>query len=160
MLLHYRTGIFGTGEKANLVNIFNHVSHIFSQFRSYRSGDFISGSNINSRENLLVFIPTQHITGHVQQVKLMHLIRNPYFVMRSVNTLQRCKVYLPDSSSQQPLLNDFWCLITKLSQLLDGFLPFPQVTKLVVNTLEFIHFGKTRSNTQERSHMLFGISFS
>ena len=35
----------------------------------------------------LYLFPYNVITGHIQQVELMHLIRNDYFVLKSVNTL-------------------------------------------------------------------------
>ena len=67
--------------------------------------------------------------------------------------LWRWRVYLPESLFCQPLLNDCWVFFTKLSQLLESFLPIPQVTRLVVNTLELIQFGNILDNIQERSCM-------
>ena len=61
-------------------------------------------------------------------------------------------MYFPKNLPRQPLLNDFWLFLTKLSQFLDGFLPFSQVTWLIVNTLELIHFGNIPDNTKERVH--------
>ena len=51
--------------------------------------NFVSGNDMDAGENVLVFIPEKHITGHVQQVELMHLIGNDHFIMRSVNMLWR-----------------------------------------------------------------------
>ena len=61
-------------------------------------------------------------------------------------------MYLPDSLSSQLLFNNCGFFLTKLSQLLDGFLPFAKVAQLVVNTLELIHFCNILDNTQERVH--------
>ena len=48
----------GIGEKANIVkNVGNHLGYVFCLFCSHRSGDFISGSNVDCGETVLVFIP-------------------------------------------------------------------------------------------------------
>ena len=73
----------------------------------------------------------------------MHLIGKCYFVMKpvcqhaleAVNVLTKRLV-----STAIAILNDFQLLLAKLSQILDGFLPFPQVTRLVEFALELIHF--------------------
>ena len=49
-------GYLGIGEKTNFVNVSNHVSYIFHLFPSHRSGDFVSGRDIDSGENVLVLI--------------------------------------------------------------------------------------------------------
>ena len=41
---------FGINERTNLVNVGNHFSHIFSLFCSRGSSDFVSGSDIDSRQ--------------------------------------------------------------------------------------------------------------
>ena len=71
----------------NLVNVDNHVGYVFSLFCSQRSGDFVSGSEVNSGENVPILTPIQRITGHIQQVELMHLIGNSYFIVRFVDVL-------------------------------------------------------------------------
>ena len=48
---------FGIDERTDLVNVGNHFGYVFALFRSHRSGDFVSGSNVNSRKNVLVLIP-------------------------------------------------------------------------------------------------------
>ena len=50
---------FGIGERTNLVNVSNHFGYIFCLFHSQRSNDFVSGSDIDSRVNVLVLIPVQ-----------------------------------------------------------------------------------------------------
>ena len=60
-------------------------------------------------------------------------------------------MYLPKGLSRQSLLNNIWLFLTMPSQLLDGFLAFPQVTRLVANALELNHFGSKQNNTQEES---------
>ena len=67
-------------------------------------------------------------------------------------------MYLPDSLSRQPFLDDCWFFLTKLSQFSNGFLTFPKMIRLVVK-LELIHFGKTLVNKQERSCRSLGIFF-
>ena len=47
----------GIDERANLVNVGSHVSYVFCLFHFHRPGDFLSGSNVDSGENLLVLIP-------------------------------------------------------------------------------------------------------
>ena len=131
------------GERSNLIDIDNHICYVLHLFCSDGSGDFVSGSDVNSRENVLVLITVQGITGHVQ-VKLMHLIRN-----------RHSKRLLSTS-----IANNVWLFLTKCSQLLDGFLPFPLVAQLVVNTLELIHFGSMQNNTKEGECTSLGISFS
>ena len=49
-------------------------------------------------------------------------------------------MYLSKGLFQQPLLDDLRLLLVKLSQLLDTFLSFPQVTRLIVDALELLHF--------------------
>ena len=46
-----------TGEKTHLINVGYHISYVFHLFCSQGSGDFVSGSNINSGEDVLVLIP-------------------------------------------------------------------------------------------------------
>ena len=77
----------GIVESTNLVNVSDHISYVFYLFCFKRSGDFVSGSDTDSRENVLLLIPIQHTTGHVHQVKLMQIIRNHHIIMRSINTL-------------------------------------------------------------------------
>ena len=48
-------------------------------------------------------------------------------------------MYLPDSLQRQAL-----------SQLLDGFLTFPKMIRLVADILELIQFGDTLDNKQQR----------
>ena len=79
--------LFRIGERTNLVNVGNHFSYVFHLLHSQRSGNFVSGSDIDSRENVLVLIPIQHIAGQVQQIELMHFIGNHHFVMMSVDML-------------------------------------------------------------------------
>ena len=143
---------------ANFVNVSNHFSYVFHLFHSHGSGNFEFASDINSRDNVLVLIPIEHITGHVQQI--MHLIRNCHFIMRSVDMLRQWQMYLPKGLFRQPLLNNFWLFLTKLLQLLDGFLAFLWVTRLVVNALELIHFGSKHNNTKKRECRSLDISFS
>ena len=59
-------------------------------------------------------------------------------------------MYLPDSLPRQPFLGDCWFFLAKLSQLLNGFLTFPEMNRFIVNILELIHFGNTLDNTQGR----------
>ena len=78
------------GKRTNIVNVGNHFSYVFLLFCSQRSSDFVSGSNVDSGGNVFVLIPISHIAGHVQQIELMHLIGNCYFLgMRSVDMLWR-----------------------------------------------------------------------
>ena len=77
------------GERTNLVNVGNHISYLFHMFRSQRSSDFVSESDINFGENVFVLIPVQHIAGHVQQVELMYLTGNCHVIMRYVEMLWR-----------------------------------------------------------------------
>ena len=58
-------------------------------------------------------------------------------------------MYLLDSLSRQPFLDNFWLFLTKFSQLLDGFLAFPKMIRLIVYTLElrrlsFLRFSFSR----------------
>ena len=50
------------GESANFVNVGNHISYICSLFRSHGSGDFVSGSDVNSGQNVLVLIHIYNIS--------------------------------------------------------------------------------------------------
>ena len=59
-------------------------------------------------------------------------------------------MHLPDSLPRQPFLDDCWFFFAKLSQLLDSFLAFPKVIRLVVDILELIHFGNTLDYKWER----------
>ena len=43
-------------ERIYLVNVGDHVCYVFCLFHSQRSGDFVSGSNINSEENVFMLI--------------------------------------------------------------------------------------------------------
>ena len=51
----------GIGERTNLVNVSDHVGYVFLIFHSQRFSNFVSGSDINTRENVLVLIPIQRI---------------------------------------------------------------------------------------------------
>ena len=66
-------------------------------------------------------------------------------------------MYLPDRSSRQPLLDDSWFFLTKLSQFSSGFLAFPKMIRQVVDILELIHFGNTLDNKQERVSKSLGV---
>ena len=59
-------------------------------------------------------------------------------------------MYLPDSLPKQLFLDDCRLFLAKLSQLLDGFLAFSKMIRLIVNILELIHFGNTLDNKQEK----------
>ena len=59
-------------------------------------------------------------------------------------------MYLPDSLSRQPFLDDFWLFLAKFSQFSDSFLAFPKMIRLIVDILELIHFGNTIDNKQDR----------
>ena len=43
-------------ERTNLVNFDNHFGYVFHLFHSQRSGNFVFGSNVDFRENVLVLI--------------------------------------------------------------------------------------------------------
>ena len=47
----------GINKRSNLVNVSDHGGYVCSLFCSQRSGYFISGSSIDSREDTLVLIP-------------------------------------------------------------------------------------------------------
>ena len=47
----------GIGERTDLVNVDDHVGNIFCLFHSHGSGNFVSGSDIDSGENVLIFTP-------------------------------------------------------------------------------------------------------
>ena len=68
--------------RPNLVIVSNHFSHIFSLFCSGLATLYLEATSIPDRIYLYLYV-----TGHVQQIKLMHLIGNHYFIMRSVNTV-------------------------------------------------------------------------
>ena len=59
-------------------------------------------------------------------------------------------MYLPDSLSRQPFLEDCWFFLAKFSQFSDGFLTFPKMIRLIVDILKLIHFGNTLDNKQKR----------
>ena len=59
-------------------------------------------------------------------------------------------MYLPDSLSRQPFLDDCWFVLTKLLQFSDDFMTFPKMNRLIVDILELIHFGSRLDNKQER----------
>ena len=48
---------FGIEERTQLVNVSNHVGYVFCLFRSHGSDDFVSGTDVNSGEDILVLIP-------------------------------------------------------------------------------------------------------
>ena len=52
-------------------------------------------------------------------------------------------MYLPDSLSRQPSLDDCWVFLTKLPQFSDGVLAFPKMIRLIEDILKLIHFDNT-----------------
>ena len=57
-------------------------------------------------------------------------------------------MYLLDSLPRQPFLDNCWFFLAKLLQLLDGFLAFPKMIRLIVDIFKLIHFGNTLDNNQ------------
>ena len=68
-------------------------------------------------------------------------------------------MYLPDSLSRPPFLDDCWFFLPKLSQFCDGFLTFPKIIRLIVDILKLIYFANIRYNKQERERISRGIFF-
>ena len=44
-------------ERVNLVNVSNHIGYVFCLICSQRPSNFVSGSDIDSRENAVVILP-------------------------------------------------------------------------------------------------------